>query len=161
VLLQRRAAELAIPVADLLAEVERRHSTPTEVSPSAWATRIVRAPLGVNDGKGILFISHQGDVQPSGFLNLVGGNIRSQSLVDIYRESPVFRRVRDYAHLKGKCGQCEFKNICGGSRSRAFALTGDIWRSDPFCVYQPPAWNHRSATANRRPQAESYAASLH
>ena len=161
VLLQRRAAELAIPVADLLADVERQHSTPTDVAPSARATRIVRAPLGVNDGKGILFISHQGDVQPSGFLNLVGGNVRSQSLAEIYRDAPVFRRVRDFAQLKGKCGLCEFKNICGGSRSRAFALTGDIWRSDPFCVYQPAAWSNRNATANRRRQAASYAAGLH
>ena len=161
VLLQRRAAELAIPVADLLAEVERQHSTPTDVAPSARATRSVRAPLGVNDGKGILFISHQGDVQPSGFLNLVGGNVRSQSLAEIYRDSPVFRRVRDFTQLKGKCGVCEFKNICGGSRARAFALTGDIWRSDPFCIYQPVPWRNRFPTAKRRPQAESYAAGLH
>ena len=161
VLLQRRAAELGIPVADLLADVERQHSTPTDVAPSAQATRIVRAPLGVNDGKGILFISHEGDVQPSGFLNLVGGNIRSQSLAEIYRDSPVFRRVRDFTQLKGKCGLCEFKNICGGSRSRAFALTGDIWRSDPFCIYQPTPWRNRFPTAKRRTQAESYAAGLH
>jgi radical SAM protein len=161
VLLQRRAAELAIPVADLLAAVERQHSTPMDVAPSARATRIVRAPLGVNDGKGILFISHQGDVQPSGFLNLVGGNVRSQSLAEIYHNSPVFRRVRDYAQLTGKCGVCEFKNICGGSRARAFALTGDIWRSDPFCIYQPAPWRNRFPTAKRRSQAESYAAGLH
>jgi radical SAM protein len=160
VLLERRAAELAIPVADLLAEVERQHSTPTDVAPSAHANRIVRAPLGVNDGKGILFISHQGDVQPSGFLNLVGGNIRSQSLAEIYRDSPVFRRVRDFTQLKGKCGLCEFKNICGGSRSRAFALTGDIWRSDPFCIYQPAPWRNRDATATQQRQAQSHAAGL-
>ena len=102
-----------------------------------------------------------GDVQPSGFLNLVGGNVRNQSLAERYRDAPVFRRVRDFAQLKGKCGLCEFKNICGGSRSRAFALTGDIWRSDPFCVYQPAAWSNRNATANRRRQAASYAAGLH
>jgi radical SAM protein len=161
VLLQRRAAELGIPVADLLADVERQHKTPTDVAPSAGVTRIVRAPLGVNDGKGILFISHQGDVQPSGFLNLVGGNVRSQSLADIYRDSPVFRRVRDFTQLKGKCGLCEFKNICGGSRSRAFALTGDIWRSDPFCIYQPAPWRNRFPAAKRRRPAESYAAGLH
>ncbi|HET7005294.1 MAG TPA: TIGR04053 family radical SAM/SPASM domain-containing protein [Candidatus Binatia bacterium] len=160
VLLQRRAAELAIPVADLLAKVERQHSTPTDVAPPASATRIVRAPLGVNDGKGILFISHQGDVQPSGFLNLVGGNLRSQTLADIYRDSPVFRRVRDSSELKGKCGQCEFKNICGGSRARAFALTGDIWASDPFCVYQPASWRNRGSTAKRRQQVENDATRL-
>jgi AdoMet-dependent heme synthase len=151
VLLQRRAAELGIAVEDLLAGVEAKHSTPAEVASSPQATRIVRAPLGVNDGKGIVFISHQGDVQPSGFLNLVGGNIRRQSLPEIYRNSTVFRRVRDYSSLSGKCGMCEFKNICGGSRARAFALTGDPMRSDPYCLYQPAAWQARRATAMTRP----------
>ena len=152
VLLQRRAAELGVAVADLLSDVEKKRSTPSDVARSPQATRIVRAPLGVNDGKGIVFISHRGDVQPSGFLNLVGGNIRSQSLAGIYRNSPVFLRVRDYSLIKGKCGVCEFKNICGGSRSRAYAITGDLMRSDPYCVYQPAAWQARRSPA--RSQAE-------
>jgi AdoMet-dependent heme synthase len=143
VLLQRRAAELAMPVEQLLAEAHDRSWTPTEVAPNAKATKILRAPLGVNDGRGVVFISHTGDVQPSGFLNLVGGNIRTKSLTDIYRNSPVFLRVRDYSLIKGKCGVCEFKNICGGSRSRAHAITGDAMRSDPYCVYQPTAWQDR------------------
>jgi radical SAM protein len=147
VLLQRRAAELGVSAEALLMDAEKRNWTPTDLASSAQATKIVRAPLGVNDGKGILFVSHQGDVQPSGFLNLVGGNIRSQSLPDIYRQSDVFRRVRDYTQLKGKCGFCEFKTICGGSRSRAYALTGDPMRSDPFCVYQPAAWQDRRLKA--------------
>jgi radical SAM protein len=145
VLLQRRATELAMPVEQLLAEANARSLTPSEVAPNAKATKILRAPLGVNDGRGVVFISHTGDVQPSGFLNLVGGNIRSQSLPDIYRSSDVFTRVRDYAQLKGKCGLCEFKSICGGSRSRAYALTGDPMRSDPYCVYQPKAMERRSS----------------
>ena len=146
VLLQRRAAELGVGVGDLLADVEAKRSTPTDLAPSARATRIVRAPMGVNDGKGIVFVSHIGDVQPSGFLNLVGGNFRSESLANIYRKSPVFLRVRDYSQLQGKCGACEFKNICGGSRSRAYAITGDPMRSDPFCSYQPVAWRKRQST---------------
>ncbi|HSQ13185.1 MAG TPA: TIGR04053 family radical SAM/SPASM domain-containing protein [Candidatus Deferrimicrobium sp.] len=152
VLLQRRAAELGITTDDLLADAEKWRWTPTDLASSAQATRIVRAPLGVNDGKGIVFVSHQGDVQPSGFLNLVGGNLRSASLPDIYRNSPVFLRVRDYSQIKGKCGVCEFKNICGGSRSRAYAVTGDSMRSDPYCVYQPAAWQARRSPGN--PQAE-------
>lgn len=92
---------------------------------------------GVNDGKGFVFISHTGDVYPSGFLPVSGGNVRTQSLVDIYRDSPLFRTIRDYGLLKGKCGLCEFKNICGGSRSRAYALTGDIMESDPYCLHVP------------------------
>jgi radical SAM protein with 4Fe4S-binding SPASM domain len=143
VLLQRRAAELGVPVTDLLREAQERSWTPAQVASSPQATKIVRAPLGVNDGKGIVFISHTGDVQPSGFLNLVGGNIRSRTLADIYRNSDVFMRVRDYTQLEGKCGVCEFKSICGGSRSRAYALTGDPMRSDPFCVYRPEAWRGR------------------
>jgi AdoMet-dependent heme synthase len=152
VLLQRRAAELGVSAKDLLVDAEKRKWTPTDLASSVQATRIVRAPLGVNDGKGILFISHQGDVQPSGFLNLVAGNIRSQSLADIYRQSDVFMRVRDYAQLKGKCGVCEFKSICGGSRSRAYAITGDPMQSDPYCIYQPAAWQERRLTA--KPQLE-------
>ena len=147
VLLQRRAAELGVTAEDLLVNAEKKEWTPTELASSARATRIVRAPLGVNDGKGIVFVSHQGDVQPSGFLNLIGGNVRSESLADIYRNSPVFLRVRDFSQIRGKCGVCEFKNICGGSRSRAFAITGDPMRSDPYCVYQPAAWRARRLPA--------------
>lgn len=152
VLLQRRAAELAMPVEQLLAEAQDRSWTPSQVAPNTKATKILRAPLGVNDGRGVVFISHTGDVQPSGFLNLIGGNIRAQSLPDIYRNSPVFRSVRDFAQLEGKCGVCEFKWICGGSRSRAYAITGDPMQSDPYCVYQPAAWQARRSTA--KPQAE-------
>jgi len=143
VLLQKKAAEMGIPVEDLLAAEEKRMLTPTELGPSRAMQQVVRAPLGVNDGKGVVFISHTGDVQPSGFLNLVGGNVRLQSLRDIYKYSPVFERVRDYSQIKGKCGVCEFKSICGGSRARAYALTGDPMQSDPYCVYQPAAWTRR------------------
>jgi AdoMet-dependent heme synthase len=152
VLLQRRAAELGVTAEDLLANAEKKEWTPTELASSTQATRIVRAPLGVNDGKGIIFVSHQGDVQPSGFLNLIGGNVRSESLMNIYQNSPVFLRLRDYSLIKGKCGVCEFKNICGGSRSRAYAITGDPMRSDPYCLYQPAAWRDRHLRA--KPQGE-------
>jgi AdoMet-dependent heme synthase len=152
VLLQRRAAELGVGVDELLADAEKKHWTPTDLVSSPQATRIVRAPLGVNDGKGIVFVSHRGDVQPSGFLNLIGGNIRSRLLPDIYRNSDLFVRLRDDSAIKGKCRVCEFKSICGGSRSRAYALTGDVMRSDPFCVYQPAAWQNRRSAA--KPQVE-------
>ena len=94
---------------------------------------------GVNDGKGFVFISHIGDVYPSGFLPMSGGNIRQQPLAEIYRESSIFRALRDPDCLKGKCGLCEFRNICGGSRARAFAVTGDMFAPDPCCVYEPKA----------------------
>ena len=100
---------------------------------------IGRAPRGLNDGKGFVFISHQGEVFPSGFLPLSGGNIRRRPLAEIYRNAPLFRQLRDTSNLKGKCGVCEFREICGGSRSRAFALTGDPFAEDPSCIYQPRA----------------------
>jgi len=100
---------------------------------------ITRAPKGVNEAKGFVFISHIGDVFPSGFLPMKAGNVKKESLVDIYRNSELFTSLRDNANLKGKCGICEFRELCGGSRSRAWSLTGDIFESDPTCTYQPKA----------------------
>ena len=96
-----------------------------------------RPAKGVNDGKGFCFISHIGEVCPSGFLPLPAGNVRRQSVVDIYRHSPLFHELRDPTKLKGKCGRCEFRDVCGGSRARAWAVTGDYLAEDPSCIYQP------------------------
>jgi AdoMet-dependent heme synthase len=105
----------------------------------SFADGLGQSKRGVNDGNGFAFISHIGDVCPSGFLPLSGGNVRERSFVDIYRDSPLFRDLRDYGKLKGKCGICDFREVCGGSRARAYAVTGDYLESDPYCVYQPPA----------------------
>ncbi|WP_121609617.1 TIGR04053 family radical SAM/SPASM domain-containing protein [Mesobacillus foraminis] len=99
-----------------------------------------RAPKGVNDGNGFVFISHTGNVFPSGLLPVKAGNIREQPLADIYRYSPIFTSLRNPDQYKGKCGVCEFRHVCGGSRSRAYAMTGDYLESEPFCVYIPKAW---------------------
>ncbi|WP_414859352.1 TIGR04053 family radical SAM/SPASM domain-containing protein [Paenibacillus haidiansis] len=98
-----------------------------------------RSPKGVNDGDGFVFISHVGDVYPSGFLPVKCGNVRASSLADIYRNSPILQELRDKSLLKGKCGACEFKQLCGGSRARAYAVTGDYLESDPYCAYIPKA----------------------
>jgi radical SAM protein len=98
---------------------------------------ISRAPRGVNEGKGFVFISHIGDVFPSGFLPLKAGNVKQQSLGEIYRSSELFVSLRDSGNLKGKCGRCEFRELCGGSRARAWSMTGDVFESDPLCPYQP------------------------
>lgn len=98
---------------------------------------IGRAPRGINDGKGFVFVSHLGEVFPSGFLPISAGNVRNQSLADLYRHSPLFTSLRDTSNLQGKCGICEFREICGGSRARAYALTGDIFAEEPCCVWQP------------------------
>jgi radical SAM protein len=106
-----------------------------------------RAPKGVNDGNGFVFISHVGDVYPSGLLPVKAGNVREQPLAEIYRESPIFKDLRNPDKYKGKCGQCEFRYVCGGSRSRAFAMTGDYMESEPFCVYIPKALRTKAEKA--------------
>jgi radical SAM protein len=95
------------------------------------------APKGVNAGNGHVFISYCGDIFPSGFLPLPCGNIRETSLTETYQTHPVFLELRDLDKLKGKCGICEYRNICAGSRARAFAMTGDYLAEEPFCVYEP------------------------
>jgi radical SAM protein len=105
--------------------------------PMSTPDGIGRAPRGINDGKGFVFISHLGEVYPSGFLPVSAGNIRAKSLAEIYRHSSLFTGLRDSSNLKGKCGACEFREICGGSRARAYAVTGDVFAEEPWCVYQP------------------------
>ena len=102
---------------------------------ASWATR------RVNDGKGFMFISHVGNVYPSGFLPIHAGNIRETPLADIYRNAPIFKSLRDTSKLEGKCGACEYKEICGGSRARAYAVTGDPLAQEPCCIYQPKNWD--------------------
>lgn len=101
------------------------------------------APKGVNSGNGFVFVSHTGEVFPSGFLPISAGNVRNESIVDIYRNSPLFREIRDYSKLKGKCGLCEYIDICGGSRARAYAVTGDYMESEPYCAFIPEAYKAR------------------
>jgi len=91
---------------------------------------------GTRDGKGVIFISHDGMVYPSGFLPVPVGSVRKGRLVDIYRGSPLLRRLRA-AELRGRCGACEFREVCGGSRARAFAYYGDPLAEDPACAYRP------------------------
>jgi AdoMet-dependent heme synthase len=110
---------------------------------------IERAPKPVNAGHGFCFISHTGEICPSGFLPVVAGNVRSDSLVDVYRDHHVFRELRDPSLLKGRCGICEYRALCGGSRSRAFAHTGDYLESDPACAYLSPG--EATAGAAARP----------
>lgn len=96
-----------------------------------------RAPLGISDGKGFVFVSHTGEVCPSGFLPLVAGNVRRHELIDIYRDAPLFRALRDPDRFHGKCGQCEYRRLCGGSRARAHAVSGDPLGEEPLCAYEP------------------------
>lgn len=100
----------------------------------------MRAPRGVTDGSGFVFISHTGEISPSGFLPLVCGNVREEKLSDVYRTHPVFTSIRSPELYTGKCGVCDYSRMCGGSRARAYTATGDYMGSDPACAYIPPAW---------------------
>lgn len=115
VLAQRRKAKLAAP---------------------QQGTHGARA-LRVNDGRGFLFVNHLGDVFPSGFLPIPCGNVRERGLLDIYRNHPTFRELRDADKLQGRCGRCEYRQLCGGSRARAYAMSGSCAAEDPLCAYQP------------------------
>jgi len=104
-----------------------------------YADGLNRPRKGVNDGNGFLFISHIGEIQPSGFLPLTAGYVRDDDVVKVYRNHPIFTDLRDPSKLKGKCGICEYIDICGGQRGRAYGLTGDYLETDPACVYTPAA----------------------
>jgi len=102
-----------------------------------YADGLNRPTKGVNDGNGFLFISHIGEIQPSGFLPLTAGTVRENDVVNVYRSHPLFKDLRDYSRLKGKCGICEYRDVCGGQRGRAYGITGDYMETDPACAYEP------------------------
>ena|SRR6266540_1778930 len=138
--------------------LNREPSNCRTFEPRTFRRPQLRAPWAVNDGNGFVFIDHIGQICPSGFLPMPRGNVRNTSLVDVYRSDEVFVRLRDPDALTGRCGRCRFRAVCGGSRSRAFAATGDVLASDPLCVYEPSADKRltdlRDAGAARRGVAE-------
>ncbi|MBI4871631.1 MAG: TIGR04053 family radical SAM/SPASM domain-containing protein [Candidatus Riflebacteria bacterium] len=101
------------------------------------------------DGKGIVFVAHDGEIFPAGFLPLALGNVRTSSLVDVYRDSPLLQAVRK-ASFGGRCGACEFADLCGGSRARAYAAFGDPLAEDPACIYRPPNWKETPLPVDTR-----------
>ena len=122
----------------ILAQRAERRGMPAHIAGAGFSFGSGSRPTrAVNDGDGFCFVSHVGDVSPSGFLPLVAGNVRTQPLADVYRQTPLFRRLRDRTLLKGRCGVCEYRAVCGGSRARAWAVTGDELAEDPSCSYIP------------------------
>jgi radical SAM protein with 4Fe4S-binding SPASM domain len=101
------------------------------------APRSVGHAAGIRDGNGIMFISHTGEVHPSGFLPVSAGNVRDDHPVAVYRDSDLFRVLRRADSFHGRCGRCEYRRTCGGSRARAWASTGDLLAEDPLCPYEP------------------------
>jgi radical SAM protein len=143
VLLQRQAAPGGAPVGlgplyqDLHRRLEATRGAQVRQGVGAPAPPRRRSPLVVGDGRGVVFVSHRGDVTPSGFLPLVTGNVRQTPLSAIYAGSPLLRALRDTGRLRGRCGRCELAEICGGSRARAYASSGDPLGEDPSCAYDP------------------------
>ncbi|MBC7596188.1 MAG: TIGR04053 family radical SAM/SPASM domain-containing protein [Kineosporiaceae bacterium] len=123
------------PVGPLRAEL--RHNTEELLSGHEPRRRHPRAPIDVNSGRGFAFVDHVGMVYPSGFLPVSVGPVRDQSFPEIYRDSLLLQELRDPDAFGGRCGQCEFRTVCGGSRSHAYATSGDPLAEDPSCLYQP------------------------
>lgn len=140
-ILQRRGVDpvAALGLGETYHALRRRFEAVADFSHTerVEADRMRRSPLNINAGKGFVFISRRGEVFPSGFMPVSGGNLRDTSLVDIYRDSALFRALRAPEQLEGRCGACEFRDVCGGSRSRAYAMTGSLLAEEPFCTYQP------------------------
>ncbi|MFO7932340.1 MAG: SPASM domain-containing protein, partial [Desulfosalsimonas sp.] len=103
---------------------------------------VTRGCLG---GTSFCFVSHRGVVQPCGFLDVNCGDVTRDSFADIWRHSEVFQSLRDFDRLKGKCGACEYKKVCGGCRARAYEATGDLLEEEPLCTYEP-AMKKRSSS---------------
>jgi radical SAM protein len=123
------------------------HKKPTGVHLEVDERGVVKGPRGINDGCGFVFVAHRGEIYPSGFLPLPAGNVRSDDLASVYRYHPLFVRLRDADGLGGKCGVCPFRRVCGGSRARAYAATGDPMGPDPSCAYVPRGWRGEEARA--------------
>ncbi len=111
------------------------------IAPDVIRRTSVYHGFNIRDGHGIMFVSNTGDIYPAGFLPAIAGNVRKDSLAETYRAAPLFKSLHDPNQFKGKCGYCEYRIVCGGSRARAFAYTGDALESDPFCPYQPERGN--------------------
>ncbi|WP_339062294.1 SPASM domain-containing protein [Tepidibacillus marianensis] len=88
-------------------------------------------------GTGVFFISHKGKVQPCGYLPVEAGDVKQQKIENIWNDSSVFLRLRDQSQLEGKCGICEYQNVCMGCRARAFYETGNYMAEEPYCIYEP------------------------
>ena len=153
VVLQRKVAERRSGARDEASDVL------TDGADISLTDGIGRA-RNVNDGDGFLFVSHTGDIFPSGFLPVSAGNIRSDDLVDVYRNSELFRTLRDRSQLKGKCQVCEYRPVCGGSRARAYATTGDYLEAEPFCAHVPVKYQRLLEQGEAEPVAQYFASRM-
>jgi radical SAM protein with 4Fe4S-binding SPASM domain len=151
VLLQRQVLErrgvdhvAALGLGELYRELRARTD---ELGLLAGRSRPRRPPMDVNAGRGFVFVSHRGQVHPSGFLPNPAGDVRRAPLPEIYREAELFAALRQPSRLQGRCGRCEFAAVCGGSRSRAYAMTGDVFAEEPWCGYDPGSFAYQDDLA--------------
>ncbi|MBP90390.1 MAG: radical SAM/SPASM domain-containing protein [Planctomycetaceae bacterium] len=137
--MQRHGDPLAEPTVGQVSTLPKHSGNERQARslPHGSRDRNHRTPLGVRDGNGIMFVSHTGKILPAGFLPLVCESFPNDSVVDIYQHHPTFLALRDPDQFTDDCGICEYRYICGGSRSRAYAVTGDPLAGEPDCVYQP------------------------
>lgn len=139
--LVRQAPEWPFTVTTTEAPQFRRVVIETMRAAGARGSEIRESPaaraFGIRDGNGIMFIAANGDVTPSGFLPIAAGNVRTADAAEIYRSASLFQALRDPAHFHGRCGVCNYRAVCGGSRARAYAATGDVMGEDPLCPYEP------------------------
>ncbi|MFE6287736.1 TIGR04053 family radical SAM/SPASM domain-containing protein [Streptomyces sp. NPDC057877] len=136
-----------VPALGLGPLYEELRARATDLGLDTANRRVRRPPLDVNAGRGFVFVSHTGTVHPSGFLPLGAGNVRRTPLPEIYRTSELFTGLRDADRLGGRCGACEFRRVCGGSRSRAYGVTGDPYAEEPWCGYRPGTFPHQRELA--------------
>ena len=127
--------DTAFPVGPLRAELRR--TTAELLTGDEPKRRAARPPIDVNSGRGFAFVDHVGMVYPSGFLPVAVGCVRDQPFPEIYRDADLLQDLRSPDNFGGRCGRCEFRAVCGGSRSHAYAVTGDPLAADPSCVYEP------------------------
>jgi radical SAM protein len=125
----------------VLQQVKQLRAAGSGDEPPFFQRGVPPGQIGTNDGKGVMFVSHVGEIFPSGFLPIHCGQFPLDSVVRVYQESSLFRALRDADRLGGKCGVCEYREICGGSRARSFALTGDPLAAEPDCAYVPPHYD--------------------
>ena len=118
-------------------EIKTSSHPPQPSAPSAHPGSMNAMTKGCLAGTGVCFISHEGEVYPCGYLPVIAGDLKKQAFADIWRDAEVFRELRKTDNLEGKCGCCEFRNVCMGCRARAYAATGNYLSEEPFCVYQP------------------------
>ncbi len=119
--------------------IQHQHPGRHDATPATNDRPAAFSPLGVNDGKGVMFVGHTGLVHPSGFMPIVCGLFPLDHVVHIYQQSPIFQALRDTNRLEGKCKVCEYRQICGGSRARSYAVTGNPLAQEPDCTYVPAA----------------------